>query len=102
VAHEVESEPVEQLGMRGSLATQAEVARAGHESFAKMPLPDAVHDDSGGERIFRIGDPLREFEPAAAFLRLHRQKLAAKDVGKLARHLGTGMIRLASSFAGAH
>src|SRR5262245_33020405 len=31
-----------------------------------MQLPDAVYDHSSSQRIFRAGDGLRQFEPAAA------------------------------------
>ena len=41
------SEPVQQFGVRGSVAGDAEVAGGCDDSLAEVLLPDAVHHDAG-------------------------------------------------------
>src|SRR6266566_4911661 len=45
IVHEVDSEIVEKLGMRGSFAAGAEVGWGGDEAVAEMVLPDAIDED---------------------------------------------------------
>jgi len=43
------------------LATIAtEVARGVHDADAEVVLPQPVHDDASGQRVLRVGNPLRE------------------------------------------
>src|SRR5262245_20624702 len=53
--------------MRRRFRSQAKVVRRAHQSFAEMPLPDAIDDHSSGEWILLGSDPLRQFAPATAF-----------------------------------
>ena len=48
VLHELYGEPVEQLGMSGRLALNAEVVGRRHNSHAEMMLPEAIHHDTRG------------------------------------------------------
>ena len=45
--------------MRGMRAEMTEIAAGGDQAPAEMVLPDAVDDEPGGQRIFRLHDPLR-------------------------------------------
>src|SRR5262245_63604662 len=56
---------VEELQVRGWVASQAEVAGSGDQPLAEVPVPDAVDDDPGGERVLRVDDRLGQLEPAA-------------------------------------
>ena len=58
VLHELDREPVEQFRVRGPFAADAEVVGRAHQALAEVPLPDAVDDDAGRERVVRRGDPL--------------------------------------------
>ena len=51
--------------MCGALAGEAEVVRGGDEAFTEELEPHAIHEDAGGERVLRAGEPLGEFEAAA-------------------------------------
>ena len=62
---EAARQPVEKLGMGGFTADRAEVARRVDDAAAEVPVPDAVDDDSRGERVLGVGDPARQFEPPA-------------------------------------
>ena len=71
--HETCCEMVEQFTMRRRLAEHSEIIHGRHDAASEKMVPHAVHDDAGGERIRRVGDLAREFEPAGAggkFLRL--------------------------------
>ena len=72
--------------MAGPRAAGTEVAGGRHDSAAEMPVPDAIDDDARGQRIRRIGDPLGEFETAAAG-RLLGQLLPTEDAEEAAAHL---------------
>ena len=53
VVHEIDGEPVEQLGVAWVFALGAEVGGGGDEAGAEEHLPDAIHCDAGGERVAR-------------------------------------------------
>ena len=52
----------------GRIGPQAEVAGRRHQAAAEVMRPDAVDDDSCGERVGGIDDGLCQFEPTAAML----------------------------------
>src|SRR2546423_15266759 len=88
VVHEMNGQIVEKLRMRWRFAASAKVAGCRNQSVAKMPQPDAVDDDAGGEGIVFIGDGLSELEPAGAVLEglaigtgENREKLAGDFLG---------------------
>ena len=56
---------VEQFGMRGPLAQQAEIAGRADDAAAEMVLPDAVDDHAGRQRVVAAGDGPGQFEPSA-------------------------------------
>jgi hypothetical protein len=58
--HEIDGEPVEQLGMRGALALQAEIIRRAHQTGTEEHLPHMIHEHAGRERVLLRRDPLRE------------------------------------------
>ena len=62
---EAASQPVQKFGMRGTISKKTEVVGAGHDSLAEMPAPDPVYQNAGGERMFRIHQPARQFQPSA-------------------------------------
>ena len=55
--------------MRWLSAERSEVARRIDETDAKMPCPQAIDGDAGGERIVGVSDPLREFESSTRAFR---------------------------------
>ena len=61
----VDGQPVEQLGVRGKLAGDAEVAGRAHQAAAENLLPEAVDDDAGGQRMLGPDEPLRQAEPVS-------------------------------------
>ena len=54
---------VEEFGVAGKLARLTKVIGRADEAFSEEMLPNAVDHDAGGERVFRIGNPLCEFQP---------------------------------------
>ena len=65
--------------MGGGFAADAEVIRGADQSVAEMVVPHSIHEDSGGEGIGAVGDPVREFDPAAL-------DVLTEDSPDLARH----------------
>ena len=63
---EISREPVEKFRMGWLFAEDAEVAGRSHQALPEVPAPDAVDDDSGGERVVRSNDRSRQFYSAAA------------------------------------
>ena len=61
-------EPVEQLGMRGRLAPNAEIARRRHDPPAEMVLPEPVDDHPGRQGIVGLGEPAGQGRPAAGLV----------------------------------
>ena len=53
---------IEQLRVRGHIATSAEVIHAGHDTRGEEFLPNAVHRHAGGERVAFVGKPVRELQ----------------------------------------
>ena len=60
VVHEIDGEPVEQLGMRRALALEAEIIRCAHQPGTEEHLPHLIHKHAGSERVLLRRDPLRE------------------------------------------
>ena len=58
--HELDGQPIEQLGMRRPCAAVAEIVRRRDEARAEMLLPDAVDDDPRGPRVVGRSDPVRQ------------------------------------------
>src|SRR5580704_15297219 len=52
--------------MRGTLAHLAEVIRGPHNTFAEMPLPDAIYHHARRERMVRPRQPLCQSFASAA------------------------------------
>src|SRR5258708_38002651 len=57
------SHPVQQFGMRRSLAVEPEIAWGADKALAEMMLPDPVYHSSRRQRIVSIRDPLRQRPP---------------------------------------
>ena len=66
--------------MRRFLAALAEIAGGCHQSLAKMPLPDAVHDTAAGERVSGSGDPAGEGGAALGFRGFVRPEVGRQRV----------------------
>ena len=62
---ELDGQPVEQLGMRGKLAADAEVAGRADQAGAEDLLPEPVDRDAGRQRVLGPEQPLRQAEPVA-------------------------------------
>ena len=91
-------EPVEQFGMRGRGAHEAEVVRGGDEALAEVLLPDAVHDHAGGERVIGARDPLCKAEATIGKRRLrfgenHRHR-RLDEIAKSSRRAAHEHMRL--------
>ena len=89
VVTECRREPVEELGLRGLGAHAAEVVRRVGDRAAKVILPHAVHDRAPGERIARIGQPMRERGAARGFVVVWRElELCRKQRGERGQRRG--------------
>ena len=96
VVDEVGGQPVEQFGVRGSVAAGAEVVDRMHDPEAEELLPDPVDGDPRGERIERVGDPVRHLQ-AAALIRGHRRCVRPRRHPQHATgHDGPGSPRVAA------
>ena len=58
-------EPVEKFGMGGGNASLAEIVDGADEAGAKVPVPDAVGHDPGGEGMLGMRQPFRELKSSA-------------------------------------
>ena len=58
---------VQQLGMARWVATDAKVTWSIHQTLAEMMMPEAIHNDAGGEWVFGMGDPVRQSEATLRF-----------------------------------
>lgn len=58
--HELDGEPVEELGVGGAGAHDAEILGGFDESAAEEIIPHAVDGDAGGEGVFLADQPLGE------------------------------------------
>ena len=70
--------------MRRPVADRAEVVRRANQTFAEVPLPNAIHHHARREWIVAVGKPLGELEPAAAFdrRRLIRPRDRAREASR--------------------
>ena len=59
-------QPVEQLGVAGPFAQDAEVAGGGDQPPAEVVLPDPVDHHARGQRVVGTRDRAGQLEPAAA------------------------------------
>ncbi len=66
------------------LAAGAEVIGCADNAFAEMVLPDAIDDDTGGERVVGLGEPFGQGETAAAGI--GRNELSAEQLEISARY----------------
>src|SRR5688500_19852836 len=60
--HEVDREPIEQLGMCGVFPLRTKVGRRAHEACTKEHLPDPVDGYARGEWMLAHRGPLRKAE----------------------------------------
>ena len=67
VGDEFGGEPVEEFGVRGLGAVDAEVTGSFDDAGPKMVVPQAVGDDACGEGILRRSDPVGECDTAFLF-----------------------------------
>ena len=73
--------------MRRPLTPETEVCRGADDSLTEMMLPDSIHHHASSERMFRIGDPVRQLHSSAAVfvdrLPMAPSKDARKSTGDL-------------------
>ena len=67
VCDEFVREEIEQLGMAWGIAAETKIAGRGDEALAEVMMPEAVDDDTSGEWIFGMGDPVGEGKSALGF-----------------------------------
>ena len=63
--HEIAREPIEQLGMRGRVADDAEIAGRGDDAAAEMVLPEPIDDDACRQGMIGAGEPCGQLGAAA-------------------------------------
>jgi hypothetical protein len=61
--------------MGGHLAEASEVVGGRDKAFPKDVMPEAVHDDAGGERVLRADNPACESQPVIRPSFRHRRQL---------------------------
>ena len=72
----------------------AEVCRGGDNPGAEEVVPDAVHHDAGSERVFGVGEPIREFFSTYGIFRTGVESEVAFHDGKGSGwHFITGIFR---------
>jgi hypothetical protein len=59
---EFRGEPIEQLGMSGTITPHPEILGRGHEPLAEQLRPEVVRDDARRQRIFTTHQPTGEIE----------------------------------------
>src|SRR5438128_8237823 len=69
---------IEELRVSWRLTHPSEIVRRSNQAFAKMPIPDAVHKNTGRQRMIWPGEPVGKIEPSAAFLN-RRLTFAGQD-----------------------
>ena len=57
IANELMSKPVQEFWMRGVLSLPAKVTGGGHKALTEMLLPNAVDENTRGQRVVRIRNP---------------------------------------------
>lgn len=68
VVGKFDGQVVEEFGVAGKLAGLPEVVGSANDAFAEEMFPDPVDHDAGGQWIFGVGDPLREFKSTGTVL----------------------------------
>ena len=71
---ELDGEPVEQLGMAGCVAGDAEIPAGPHQAVAEHLLPEAIHRDAGRQRVLRTEQPLRKAQAVVRQIGRHRRQ----------------------------
>ena len=61
-------EPVQQLGVRRGLAAYTKVAGRRDQASTEVKLPQPIDNDSHGQRIGRVRQPLRQCRSTAGFV----------------------------------
>ncbi len=64
-SHETRRQMVEQLRVRGTLASRSEIVDRPHDPHAEQLLPDAIDRDPRGQRMPLVGEPVGQFPTAA-------------------------------------
>ena len=73
VLHELDRQPIEQLGMRRPLALHAKIVRRRHDAAAEVLLPKPVDDHPRRQRMIGPREPIGKLRAPA------RRRLAAMD-----------------------
>ena len=81
LTNEFGREPVEQFGMRGRRALQAEIVLGLDQAATEIRLPKPIDPDARRERICRIDQPLRQLHPIGF-------RTPGRDIGEHGRHAG--------------
>ena len=78
-AEQFAGEPVQQLGVAGLIAGEAEVAGAANEPFTEVVHPQSVDNNSRGKCVLGAGNPVRQLqsEPGGAARVRHSEITAA-------------------------
>src|SRR5215467_13085687 len=87
---------IEQFRMGRSLTPRSKIVGSLNDSLSKVMLPDAIDHHSGCQGILGIGQPRRQFQPAASFFSF-RQSLPAKDLEETARRFVTFVVGISFS-----
>ena len=82
MVHEFGGQEVEELGVRRARAVEAEVARRVDDAGAEVMMPEAVHDDTRGERIVLGDNPVGQGFAAIGFGRVGREGQLGADEGE--------------------
>ena len=56
----ISRQPIQQLGMRGAISVEAEIAGGSDDSSAEMVVPNPVDNHATHQRICRINEPGRQ------------------------------------------
>ena len=70
--HELDCQPIEQLGVRRRFALHAEILTGGHQTRAEIGLPDAIDDSSRRRRRTPIDQPAGEGQTIVGIVRRQR------------------------------
>ena len=85
VLDQLRGQPVEQFGVCGQVALQAEVVRRLDNAPAEVPLPDAVGNDACGQRVIGADHPLGQSPSTPRRLTVRRDVDHWNGVGQHAR-----------------
>ena len=64
IVHEPRGQIIKEFGVRRQTTGTAEVVRIARDAFAEVPRPDTIDNDSGGQRIGGIDDPVGQCQAA--------------------------------------